>query len=91
MLNSVLAIVKNGKIETLEHIELPEGKKVLITMLPDDDTFWQEASEETLKRIWDNKEDDVYARLLDECGNNQDLMSRRLLNEGYIPFTRIDS
>ena len=40
--------------------------KVLITMLPDDDTFWQEASEETLKQIWDNKEDDVYARLLDE-------------------------
>ena len=66
MLNSALAIVKNGKIETLEHIELAEGKKVLITMLPDDDTFWQEASEETLKQIWDNKEDDVYARLLDE-------------------------
>ena len=37
MLNTALAIVKNGKIETLEHIELPEGKKVLITMLPDDD------------------------------------------------------
>lgn len=35
-------------------------------MLLDDDTFWQEASEETLKRIWDNKEDDVYACLLDE-------------------------
>ena len=45
---------------------MPEGKKVLITMLPDDDTFWQEASEETLKQIWDNKEDDMYARLLDE-------------------------
>ena len=27
MLNTALAIVKNGKIETLEHIELPEGKK----------------------------------------------------------------
>ena len=66
MLNTALAIVKNGKIETLEHIELPERKKVLITMLPDDDTFWQEASEETLKQVWDNKEDDVYARLLDE-------------------------
>ena len=50
MLNSALAIVKNGKIETLEHIELPEEKKVLITMLPDDDTFWQEASGETLKQ-----------------------------------------
>ena len=28
MLNSALAIVKNGKIETLEDIELPEGKGV---------------------------------------------------------------
>jgi len=64
MLTSVLAIVKDGKIETLEHIELSEGQKVLITMLPDDDIFWQEASGETLKQIWDNKEDDVYARLL---------------------------
>ena len=44
----------------------PPYRKVLITMLPDDDTFWQEASEETLQQIWDNKEDDVYARLLDE-------------------------
>ena len=64
---------------------------MLTTMFPNDDTFWQEASEETLQQIWDNKEDDVYARLLDEFGNNQDSMSRRLLNEGYIPFTRIDS
>lgn len=39
---------------------------MLTTMLPDDDDFWQEASEETLKRIWNNKEDDAYARLLDE-------------------------
>ena len=46
-------------------IELPR-EKVLTTMLTDDDTFWQEASEETLKQIWGNKEDEVYARLLDE-------------------------
>ena len=34
--------------------------------LPYDDTFWQEASEETLKQTWGDKEDDIYARLLDE-------------------------
>ena len=39
---------------------------MLTTTSPNDDTFWQEASEETLQQIWDNKEDDVYARLLDE-------------------------
>ena len=66
MLSTALGIVKDGKIETLETITLPEGQKVLVTMLPDDNIFWQEASEETLKQIWDNKEDDVYARLLDK-------------------------
>ena len=66
MLNTALGIVKDGKIETLERIALPEGQKVLVTMLPDDDIFWREASQENLKKIWDNKEDDVYARLLDE-------------------------
>ncbi len=66
MLSTALGIVKDGKIETLESITLPEGQKVLVTMLPDDDIFWQEASQGTLKQIWDNKEDDVYARLLDK-------------------------
>lgn len=66
MLSTALGIVKDGKIETLESVTLPEGQKVLVTMLPDDNIFWQEASQKTLKQIWDNKEDDVYARLLDE-------------------------
>lgn len=66
MFNTVLAIVKDGKIETLERVELPEGQKMLITVLPDDDAFWKDASQESLKQIWDNKEDDVYARLFDE-------------------------
>ena len=66
MLSTALGIVKDGKVETLESITLPEGQKVLVTMLPDDNIFWQEASQETLKQIWDNKGDDVYARLLDQ-------------------------
>ena len=66
MLCTALGIVKDRKIETLERIALPEGQRVLITILSDDDMFWQEASQETLKQIWDNKEDDVYARLLDK-------------------------
>ena len=66
MLCTALGIVKDGKIEILEHIALTEGQRVLVTMLSDDDMFWQKASQETLKQIWDNKEDDVYARLLDK-------------------------
>ena len=48
MLSTALGIVKDGRIETLERISLPEGKRVLVTILPDDDSFWQEASRETL-------------------------------------------
>ena len=66
MLRTALGIVKDGKIETLESITLPEGQRVLVTMLPDDNIFWREASQDTLKQIWENKEDDVYARLLDK-------------------------
>ena len=66
MLRTALGIVKEGKIEILERIELPEGQRILITMLSDDDMFCQEASQETMKQIWDNKEDDVYARLLEK-------------------------
>ena len=66
MLRTALGIVRDGKIEILERIALPEGQKVLVTMLPDDAIFGQEASQETLKKIWDNKGDSVYVRLLDE-------------------------
>ena len=66
MRNTALGIVKDGKIETLERIALPEGKRVLVTILPDDDMFWQEASVESLERIWNNDEDDVYVRHLGE-------------------------
>ena len=66
MLNTTVGIVKGGRIETLEPIPLPEGKRVLVTILPDDDMFWQEANVESLERIWNNDEDDVYVRLLAE-------------------------
>jgi hypothetical protein len=38
----------------------------LVTVLPDEEaSFWLEASRASLDRIWDNPDDDVYARLLD--------------------------
>ncbi|MCI2430784.1 hypothetical protein LM602_06155 [Candidatus Acetothermia bacterium] len=65
MLKTLPAIIHEGKIELLEHVDLPEGTRVLVTLLPDDETeFWLRASQVSLDTIWDNAEDDVYAQLL---------------------------
>jgi hypothetical protein len=65
MLNTVRAVVRDGKIELLEPISLPDGAHVLVTVLADEDqAFWQAASQTTLDRVWDNPEDDIYAELL---------------------------
>jgi hypothetical protein len=65
MLKTLWATVRPGKIELLELSELPEGAKVLLTLLPDEEAeFWLQASQTSLDRVWDNTEDDVYAQLL---------------------------
>lgn len=67
MLKTLWATIRHGKIELLEPTELPEGVKVLVTLLADDETeFWLEASQTSLSTVWDNNEDDVYAQLLQE-------------------------
>ena len=68
MLKTVMAIVRQGKIEISEGLELPEGtKKVLVTVLPDDEAeFWHNVSQRSLNKVWDNSEDDIYAELLEE-------------------------
>jgi hypothetical protein len=65
MLNTIRAIVRQGKIELLEKIEIPEGTEVLVTPLIEAE-FWLKASESSLEAVWDNSEDDVYATLLKE-------------------------
>jgi hypothetical protein len=65
MLQTLWATIRQGKIELLESTELPEGTKVLVTLLPDDEAgFWLQASQRSLDAVWDNTEDDVYAQLL---------------------------
>jgi hypothetical protein len=65
MIVTLKAIVHDGKIELAEPATLPEGAKVLVTLLPEDDQdFWMEASQRSLAEIWDNPEDDGYANLL---------------------------
>lgn len=67
MSKALRAIIHEGKIEPLEQVDLPEGSKVLVTLLADDEAdFWCQASQPSLDAIWDNPEDDVYAQLLKE-------------------------
>ena len=65
MLKTLWATVRQGKIELLESEELPEGTRVLVTLLPNDETqFWLQTSQTSLSSVRDNAEDDVYAQLL---------------------------
>ena len=65
MLTTLWATVRNGKIELLDLTELPEGTRVIVTLLPEDETdFWLQSSQTSLDAIWDNTEDEVYAQLL---------------------------
>lgn len=66
MINTVWAVVHDGRIEPLDKITAPEGTRVLVTLLLEDEAdFWQGASSASLDAIWDNAEDDVYAKLLE--------------------------
>ena len=66
MLKTLWATVRQGKIELLDSAELPEGVRVLVTLLPDDEPeFWLKAGQTSLNAVWDNTEDDVYAQLLE--------------------------
>ena len=64
MLNTIKAVVKQGKVELLEEVNIPEGTEVLVTVLADEAEFWQRASESSLAAVWDNQEDDIYEELL---------------------------
>ena len=65
MIVTLKAIIHDGKVELAEPANLPEGAKVLVTVLPEDGTdFWLDVSQKSLAEIWDNPEDDDYAKLL---------------------------
>ena len=68
MLQTTWAVVREGKIELVDNIPLPEGAKVIVTLLSeeDDTQFWLSASEYSLAEVWENTEDDIYAELLQE-------------------------
>jgi hypothetical protein len=65
MLQTVRAVVRDGKIELSEQVTLPKGASALVTILPaEEEGFWLEASKKSLSAVWDNTEDDAYAELL---------------------------
>ncbi|MEE9118960.1 MAG: hypothetical protein V3U02_10265 [Calditrichia bacterium] len=72
MLNTIQAVVRKKKIELLEKVEIPEGTRVLVTVLIDEDEpkFWQSASQLSLDRVWNNSEDDIYEQLLENRNLN---------------------
>lgn len=66
MLNTVWAVVHEGKIQALGEINAPEGTRAIVTLLVEDEAdFWQAASSASLNEVWNNAEDDVYAELLE--------------------------
>ena len=67
MMNTIWAVIREGKIVPLEEINVPEGTRALVTLLPEDDAgFRSAASESSLSEVWGNAEDDVYAELLEK-------------------------
>ena len=64
MPKTVWATFSQGKVELSEPIAIPEGARILVTILPDDESeFWLKASQTSLAAVWDNDEDDIYAQL----------------------------
>lgn len=68
MLQTVWTVIREGKIEPLEKVSLPEGTQAIVTLLSDEDDtrFWLTASEYSLAEVWENTGDDIYAELLQE-------------------------
>jgi hypothetical protein len=51
LMNTVWAVVRDGKIFPLEEIEASEGTKVLVTLLSEEESFWVAASETSLGAV----------------------------------------
>jgi hypothetical protein len=69
MVTSIVGVVRDGRIELPGQMELPEGARVLVTLLAgdeDDSRFWIQASQTSVDKVWENTEDDIYARLLEK-------------------------
>ena len=67
MVRTLRAVARNGGVDLLEPLALPDGTKLLVTVLGDEEKdFWLQASGESLEKVWGNTEDDVYAELIEK-------------------------
>jgi len=68
MITTVWGVVREGRIDLPGGVELENGKRVLVTVLPEDEdaNFWLAASQSSFDAIWNNPEDDAHAELLKE-------------------------
>ncbi len=65
MLATHWAVIQNGQIQLLDKARYPDGTRVIVTVLNEEEQrFWLNASESALRKIWDNPEDDIYEQLL---------------------------
>jgi len=68
MSTTVEAVYEGGSLRLTRSLPLPEHARVTVTIqTPDDDAErlqWLKASEETLRKTWDNPADDVFNELL---------------------------
>ncbi|MBP8002680.1 MAG: hypothetical protein KA314_10705 [Chloroflexi bacterium] len=65
---SYLAVTPEEALEGIRQIVIAvdvdlKGDQRPIPLNDEEQTFWQKASESSLQTIWDNDEDDIYARL----------------------------
>ncbi len=67
MTTTVEATYENGKIVLPGPLSLPEKSRVRVTIESDlERGAWLKLSEESLTRIWDNADDDVFNELLEK-------------------------
>jgi predicted DNA-binding antitoxin AbrB/MazE fold protein len=66
MTTTVEAIYENGKLLLPQPLPLPENFHVLVTIESKDAEreAWLKLSEQSLTKVWDNADDDVFNELL---------------------------
>jgi hypothetical protein len=75
MISSQLAIVKNGKIELIDSLSIPEGTKVLITPIivdndPENQDDWEYFSLKNLNLCYEDNEPEYTLESIKEYNKN---------------------
>ena len=64
-MNAVRGMVREGKIELLERVDLPEGADVLVTVFGEEslqeEQAWREAAKKHFLEAYDDQDDIYYA------------------------------